>query len=79
MAYTLNVGNAKSEKMFLSDVMTDGFVIITVEEFEVYEPVRVTFQLDVDRGSVTGFSVLTGGTTTSLSEVRKPIYVLNYT
>ena len=35
----------------------------------MYEPVEVALKLDIDR-----VSVLTGGTTTSLSEVRKPAY-----
>lgn len=52
-----------------------SFIIITVEEFGVYEPVRMTLQLDIDRESVMGLSVLTGATSTTMSEVSKLTYI----
>ena len=62
--------------MLISACSDYSFIIITVEEFEVYEP---TLQLNIDNESVMGFSVLTGETTTTLSEVRKLTYIATYT
>ena len=62
--------------MLISACSDYSFIIITVEEFEAYE---ATLQLDIDNESVMGFSVLTGETTTTLSEVRKLTYIATYT
>ena len=42
---------------------------ITVEDVDVCEPVRKKPRLDTDRDSAMGFSVFTGGKSTTLSEV----------
>ena len=41
---------------------------ITVEGVDVYEPLRKKPRLDIDRDSAMGFSVFTGGKSTTLSE-----------
>ena len=79
--------NCKEEKTLNNYIRLDAywcsdcsFIITTVKEFGVYEPVRMTLQLDIDRESVMGLSVLTGAiaTSTTLSEVRKLTYTYLY-
>ena len=41
---------------------------ITVEDVDLYEPVRKKPRLDIDRDSAMGLSVFTGGKSTTLSE-----------